>query len=165
MQTHPFPGSGRTLSSSTTGASSLWSYQSVSSSSASTDRAEMAARRLAALNRTEGSSQGINPSFHQYVAGVASAPTIPSSSTSSSSSSALATLLVRIFYNSILIILFKFLYLFLFHRVWDLIKLKQIKHFKELMEILMLQFKYYRINNKKSITFNVNIFCGVKFDP
>lgn len=63
-----FPGSGRTLSSNSGSTmNSLWSNQHSSESKA--DRAEMAARRLAALGASTDS-----PSLNQYVAGVVSAP-------------------------------------------------------------------------------------------
>jgi hypothetical protein len=71
-----FPGSGRTLSTSGSGGagvmSTLWSGQSAAPE-AKSDRAEMAARRLAALGRG-----GAAPSLNQYVAGVASAPSAAS---------------------------------------------------------------------------------------
>jgi hypothetical protein len=88
---HPqevFPGSGRTLANSGGGGvmNALWSSQTTAESKS--DRAEMAARRLAALGRG-GESQPNAPPFNQYVAGVASAPN------SSSSSKSLTTLTVR----------------------------------------------------------------------
>jgi hypothetical protein len=79
-QNHPFPGSGRTLSASSGGGmSSLWSSSTTSShtdskSESKSQRAEMAARRLAAMGQSSYQSAA-PPPHHQYVAGVASAPT------------------------------------------------------------------------------------------
>lgn len=72
-QQDAFPGSGRTLSSSSGNVmNSLWTNQHASESK--NDRAEMAARRLAALGRSTDESSSASSSLNQYVAGVAAAP-------------------------------------------------------------------------------------------
>jgi hypothetical protein len=84
-----FPGSGRTLSTSGGGGSgggvmsALWSGSqsaATASSEGKSDRAEMAARRLAALGRGGVTGATGGGSLDQYVAGVASAPSASPSS-------------------------------------------------------------------------------------